>query len=64
MADYLDQAGKELSQHTQIYQEIENQTLKSLGVEKSLLDKSIEYYYSQGNFQILALMNMLGEKLK
>lgn len=64
LAEYLDQAGKELSQHTQIYQEIENQTLKSLGVEKSLLDKSIEYYYSQGNFQILALMNMLGEKLK
>jgi len=61
---YLDHAGKEVSQHTELYQEIELQVLKALNVEKTILDKSIEYYMSVRNLDIIALMNLLGEKLK
>lgn len=61
---YLDQAGKEVSQHTEVYQEIEKQVLEALGLEKNVLDKSIEYYMSTGNLEIIALMNLLGEKMK
>jgi len=61
---YLDHAGKEVSQHTELYQEIELQVLKALNCEKAVLDKSIEYYMSIRNLDIIALMNLLGEKLK
>lgn len=61
---YLEQAGKEVSQHTEVYQEIEKQVLEALGLEKNVLDKSIEYYMSTGNLEIIALMNLLGEKMK
>jgi len=61
---YLDHAGKEVSQHTELYQEIELQVLKALNCEKAVLDKSIEYYMSVRNLDIIALMNLLGEKLK
>lgn len=61
---YLDASQKELGQHTQAYQTTEKEVLDALKVEKSFMDKSIEYYMQQRNVQILTLMNMLGEKMK
>jgi hypothetical protein len=61
---FIDHTGKEVSQHTEVYKDIENQVLKTLGIEKNIFEKSIEYYMSVGNMDVLALMNLLGEKLK
>ena len=61
---YLEQSGKELGQHTAIYQQTEKDVLEALKLDKNMMDKSIEYYIQHGNVQVLALMNMLGEKLK
>jgi len=61
---FIDHTGKEVSQHTEVYKDIEAQVLKTLGIEKSVFEKSIEYYMSVGNIEVLALMNLLGEKLK
>jgi len=61
---FIEHTGKEVSQHTEVYKDIENQVLKALGIEKNIFEKSIEYYMNVGNIEVLALMNLLGEKLK
>lgn len=64
LISYLELASKELNQHTAVYQEIENLVLGQLKIEKKVLDSSIEYYLSQNNFEIISLMQMLGDKLR
>jgi len=60
----LEHIGNDSNQHLELFQQLETEVLKELGVEKSLMDKSIEYYMSVGNMQVVALMNLLGERLK
>ncbi len=60
----MEHIGNDSNQHLELFQQLETEVLKELGVEKSLMDKSIEYYMSVGNMQVVALMNLLGERLK
>lgn len=64
LTGYLEQASKEMNQHTQVYIEIEKEVLNKLKLEKKQLDGSIEFYMQQGNYEVYSLMNMLGDKLK
>ena len=64
MKSFLEHIGNDSNQHLELFQQLETEVLKELGVEKSLMDKSIEYYMSVGNMQVVALMNLLGERLK
>lgn len=61
---YLEQSSNELNQHSEFFKELETKILTELGVDKGLMDKSIEYYISAGNFEVIALMNLLGERFK
>jgi len=64
LKSFLDHTQDDSNQHVELFQQLETEVLKEIGVEKSLMDKSIEYYLSAGNMQVVALMNLLGDRLK